>query len=273
MEFAVEAQALMRVSLEGSGRLMLHIENLTAVIAGQTDPPTGSTSRSTAARCTPSWGPTAPARAPWPTSSPAATATSSTGTVTFDGIDLLTLTPEDRAAAGLFLAFQYPIEIPGVGNMYFLRAALNAVRRRARPRRARRVDFLALAKEHMARLDMDPAFLSRSVNDGFSGGEKKRNEVLQMSMLEPRLADPRRDRLRARHRRPARRRRRASRTCGAPDRAMLIITHYPHLLELVQPDYVHVLRDGRIVRTGDRHLVQEIATDGFGPATAPVSVP
>ena len=128
-----------------------------------------------------------------------------TGTATLDGIDLLTLTPEARAAAGLFLAFQYPTEIPGVGNMYFLRAALNAVRRERGLDELAAIDFLALAKEHMARLDIDPAFLSRSVNDGFSGGEKKRNEVLQMSLLEPRLRDPRRDRLRPRHRRPARR--------------------------------------------------------------------
>ena len=111
-----------------------------------------------------------------------------TGDVTYDGADLLVLTPEARAAAGLFLAFQYPVEIPGVGNMYFLRTAVNAVRlARGLPEHGA-VDFLALAKEHMARLDMDPSLLSRSVNAGFSGGEKKRNEILQMSMLEPRLA-------------------------------------------------------------------------------------
>ena len=110
------------------------------------------------------------------------------GTVTFDGVDLVPLAPEARAAAGVFVAFQHPVEIPGVGNMYFLRTAVNSIRsHRGLPELAA-VEFLGLAKEHMARLAMDPAFLSRSVNAGFSGGEKKRNEILQMSMLEPRLA-------------------------------------------------------------------------------------
>src|SRR5207302_4235113 len=110
------------------------------------------------------------------------------GVATLEGIDLLSLTPEARAAAGLFVAFQYPIEIPGVGNMYFLRTAVNAVRRQRGQPEIAATDYLGLAREHMARLEMDPAFLSRSVNEGFSGGEKKRNEVLQMSLLEPRLA-------------------------------------------------------------------------------------
>ena len=162
-----------------------------------------------------------------------------TGTAELDGVDLLDLEPEERAAAGLFLAFQYPTEIPGVGNMYFLRTALNAVRRERGEPEISAVEFLTLAKENMARLEMDPAFLSRSVNEGFSGGEKKRNEILQMSLLEPRLAildeidsgldiDALRivatgvERLRS------------------PDRAMLIITHYPRLLEYVRPDRVHV---------------------------------
>jgi Fe-S cluster assembly ATP-binding protein len=188
-----------------------------------------------------------------------------TGTVTLDGVDLLALSPEARAAAGLFLAFQYPTEIPGVGNMYFLRAALNAVRRERGLDEIAAVDFLSLAKEHMARLDMDPAFLSRSVNEGFSGGEKKRNEVLQMSLLEPRLAifdeiDSGLDidalRIVAT----------GIENLRSPDRSMLIITHYPHLLDIVQPDYVHVLRDGRIERTGDHRLAHEIEIDGFGPA-------
>ena len=153
-----------------------------------------------------------------------------TGTVTFDGADLLPLTPEDRAAAGVFLAFQHPVEIPGVGNMYFLRTAVNSVRSHRGLPELGAVEFLGLAKEHMAHLAMDPAFLSRSVNAGFSGGEKKRNEILQMSMLEPRLAildetdsgldiDALRvvaqgiERLRS------------------PDRSMLIITHHTQLLD------------------------------------------
>jgi Fe-S cluster assembly ATP-binding protein len=184
------------------------------------------------------------------------------GRMTLDGVDLLGLTPEARAAAGLFLAFQYPVEIPGVGNLYFLHAALNATRREQGRDEIGASDFLAVVQEHMARLDMDPDLLSRSVNAGFSGGEKKRNEVLQMSVLEPRLAildetdsgldiDALRvvaagvQRLRG------------------PDRAMLIITHYPRLLEAVVPDRVHVLRAGRIVRSGGPELAFEIEAHGY----------
>jgi Fe-S cluster assembly ATP-binding protein len=193
-----------------------------------------------------------------------------TGDVTYEGKDLLALTPEERAAAGLFLAFQYPIEIPGVGNMYFLRAAVNAVRRRRGIAELDALDFLDLAKQHMKRLDIDPTFLTRSVNAGFSGGEKKRNEVLQMSMLEPKFAildetdsglDI--DALRVvaegvQHLR-------------SPDRAMLIITHYPRLLEYVVPDYVHVLDQGRIVRTGDSTLALELEAHGYATTFDPVS--
>jgi Fe-S cluster assembly ATP-binding protein len=186
-----------------------------------------------------------------------------TGTATFDGTDLLPLTPEDRAALGVFVAFQHPVEIPGVGNMYFLRAAVNSVRaRRGEPELAA-VEFLGLAKEHMARLAMDPEFLSRSVNAGFSGGEKKRNEVLQMSMLEPRLSildetdsgldiDALRvvaqgiERLRS------------------PSRSMLIITHHTPLLDDVRPDRVHVLLSGRIVQSGGIELAHQLEADGYG---------
>jgi Fe-S cluster assembly ATP-binding protein len=189
-----------------------------------------------------------------------------TGEITYEGVNLLALTPEQRAAKGLFLAFQYPVEIPGVGNMYFLRTAVNVVRRERGLPELGASDFLAVAKEHMSRLDMDPAFLSRSVNAGFSGGEKKRNEVLQMSMLEPKLAildetDSGLDidalRIVALGVQSLRR----------PDRAMLIITHYPRLLEYVAPDRVHVLSGGRIVRSGDRTLAHELEADGYGPTT------
>jgi Fe-S cluster assembly ATP-binding protein len=188
---------------------------------------------------------------------------STTGTVTFFGDDLLSLTPEERAAKGLFLAFQHPVEIPGVGNMYFLRTALNAIRLERGQPEIGAIDFLALAKEHMARLDMDPAFLSRSVNEGFSGGEKKRNEILQLSVLEPRFAvlDETDSGLdidalrivgegveRLRH----------------PDRSMLIITHHPRLLEVVRPDRVHVMQGGRIVRSGDHRLAGELEAAGYG---------
>ncbi|MEP6624990.1 MAG: Fe-S cluster assembly ATPase SufC [Acidimicrobiia bacterium] len=190
-----------------------------------------------------------------------------TGEVTFDGQDLLALTPEARAAAGLFLAFQYPVEIPGVGNMYFLRTAMNNVRRaRGLPEHGA-VDFLGLAKEHMARLDMDPALLSRSVNAGFSGGEKKRNEILQMSMLEPRFAilDETDSGLDIDALRVVAQGVQALR---GPDRAMLIITHYPRLLEYVVPDQVHVLSGGRIIRSGGSGLARELEADGYGPTFA-----
>ena len=186
-----------------------------------------------------------------------------TGTATLDGVDLLGMTPEQRAAAGLFLAFQYPVEIPGVGNMYFLRTALNALRRERRQPEIGAIEFLALAKEHMARLEMDSALLNRSVNAGFSGGEKKRNEVLQLSLLEPRLAildetdsglDI--DALRAVAEGVERLRR--------PDRALLVITHYSRLLEQLRPDRVHVLSGGRIVRSGDYELALELDAAGYG---------
>jgi len=188
-----------------------------------------------------------------------------TGTVTFKGEDLLGLTPEARAVAGIFLAFQYPTEIPGVGNMYFLRTAVNAIREaRGEPTVDART-FLAEARARMAKLEMDPDLLSRAVNAGFSGGEKKRNEILQMAMLEPDFAildetdsgldiDALRavadgiERLRT------------------PDRSLLVITHYPRLLEHVRPDVVHVLRDGRIIRSGGAELAHELEQDGYGPA-------
>jgi Fe-S cluster assembly ATP-binding protein len=192
-----------------------------------------------------------------------------TGEVTFEGEDLLALTPEDRAAAGLFLAFQYPIEIPGVGNMYFLRAAVNAVRRRRGIPELDAFDFLDLAKKHMSRLDMDPALLSRSVNAGFSGGEKKRNEVLQMSMLEPKFAilDETDSGLDIDALRVVAE---GVQSLRSPDRAMLIITHYPRLLEYVVPDYVHVLSEGRIIRSGDSTLALELEAHGYEPSNEAV---
>jgi Fe-S cluster assembly ATP-binding protein len=184
------------------------------------------------------------------------------GSVTYDGKDLLGLAPEARAAAGLFLGFQYPIEIPGVGNLYFLRTALNAVRRARGEEELDAMDFLALAKERMRLVELDPAFGSRSVNEGFSGGEKKRNEVFQMAVLEPRLAildeidsglDI--DALRI-----------VSRGVNAlrrPDRAILLVTHYKRLLEHVPVDHVHVMAGGRIVRSGGPELADELERTGY----------
>ena len=240
---------------------MLHIENLTATIAGQTVL-RGLDLDIAAGEVHAIMGPNGAGKSTLANVLAGREGYLVTGTVTFDGRDLLAMTPEQRAARGLFLGFQHPVEIPGVGNMYFLRTALNAIRRERGEPEVGAIDFLALAKGHMAALDMDPAFLSRSVNEGFSGGEKKRNEVLQLSLLEPRLAildetdsglDI--DALRAVGEGMERLRH--------PDRAMLIITHHPRLLEFVVPDRVHVLQAGRIVRSGDHALAGELEAAGY----------
>ncbi|GAA5092124.1 MAG: Fe-S cluster assembly ATPase SufC [Alcaligenaceae bacterium] len=185
------------------------------------------------------------------------------GSVEWLGQDLLDMSIEDRARSGLFLAFQYPIEIPGVSNAYFLRTAVNAVRREQGQPELDAIDFLKLVKEEMKVVGMREEFLHRSVNEGFSGGEKKRNEVLQMSMLQPKLAildetdsgldiDALRvvsegvNRLRS------------------PERSMVVITHYQRLLDYIVPDVVHVLSGGRIVRTGDASLAKELEERGYG---------
>jgi Fe-S cluster assembly ATP-binding protein len=184
------------------------------------------------------------------------------GSVSYLGRDLLQLAPEERAASGVFLAFQYPVEIPGVTNSYFMKAATNAVRRERGLSELDAIDFLTLVKEKMKLLEMDEKFLSRSVNEGFSGGEKKRNEILQMALLDPTLAvldetdsglDI--DALRI----VAEGVNRLSR----PDRAVLAITHYPRLLEYLEPDRVHVLMAGRIARSGGRELALELEKRGY----------
>lgn len=185
------------------------------------------------------------------------------GTIQWDGRDLAQMSIEDRAREGLFMAFQYPIEIPGVSNAYFLRAAVNAVRRHRGEPEMDAMDFLTLVKAEMKTVGMKEEFLYRSVNEGFSGGEKKRNEVLQMSLLQPRLAvldetdsgldiDALRvvaegvNRLRS------------------PDRALIVITHYQRLLEYIVPDYVHVLSGGRIEHSGGSELALELEERGYG---------
>jgi Fe-S cluster assembly ATP-binding protein len=187
------------------------------------------------------------------------------GQVSFEGEDLLALPPDERARRGLFLAFQYPVEIPGVGNLYFLKAALNAIRRQRGLEEIDAVDFLALAKERMQLVDLDPALLQRPVNQGFSGGEKKRNEVFQMAVLEPKLAildetDSGLDidalQIVAR----------GINALRAPERAMLLITHYQRLLDHVVPDRVHVLVDGRIVESGDPSLARRLEQRGYREA-------
>lgn len=184
------------------------------------------------------------------------------GTVAYNGDDLLAMAPEERAQAGVFLAFQYPVEIPGVNNTYFLKAALNAVRRTRGESELDAMDFLALVKERIKLVKLDESLLSRSINEGFSGGEKKRNEIFQMAVLEPKLAildetdsgldiDALRivaDGINA---------------MRAPDRAMVLVTHYQRLLEYVTPDRVHVLSKGRIVRSGGPELARELETRGY----------
>jgi Fe-S cluster assembly ATP-binding protein len=196
------------------------------------------------------------------------------GEVLFDGKDLLALKPEERSTAGVFLAFQYPVEIPGVGNLHFLRTALNAQRRLKGLEELDAMDFLALAKERMKLVQMDQSFLNRSVNEGFSGGEKKRNEVFQMAVLQPRLAildetDSGLDidalRIVAG----------GVNALRSKERGMLVITHYQRLLDYIVPDHVHVMAGGRIVMSGGKELALELERKGYawveklGPAAQP----
>jgi Fe-S cluster assembly ATP-binding protein len=185
------------------------------------------------------------------------------GSVVYDGEDLLAMEPEERAAAGVFLAFQYPVEIPGVANMYFLRTALNALRRARGQDEIDAAGFLKLVRERAKLVGVKPELLKRSVNYGFSGGEKKRNEILQMAVLEPRLAilDETDSGLDID----------ALRTVAdginslrRPERAIVVITHYQRLLNYIVPDRVHVLLDGRIVRSGGRELALDLEESGYG---------
>jgi Fe-S cluster assembly ATP-binding protein len=184
------------------------------------------------------------------------------GEVLYEGKNLLELSPEDRATAGIFLAFQYPVEIPGVGNLYFLRTALNAVRRRRGLDELDAMDFLALAKEKMKLVEMDPSFTGRAVNEGFSGGEKKRNEILQLATLEPKLAilDETDSGLDIDALRVVAKGVNAMRS---KERAMLVITHYQRLLNYIVPDRVHVIANGRIVSSGGKELALELEKHGY----------
>jgi Fe-S cluster assembly ATP-binding protein len=185
------------------------------------------------------------------------------GQVLFEGKDLTAMPPEERARAGVFLAFQYPVEIPGVSNMYFLKQAVNAVRQHRGIEELDAMEFLSLAREKMKLVEMSDKLMQRSLNEGFSGGEKKRNEILQMALLEPKLAvldetdsglDI--DALRV--------------IAGGvnalrgPDRSMLLITHYQRLLDYIVPDRVHVLSGGRIVKSGGKELALELEEKGYG---------
>jgi Fe-S cluster assembly ATP-binding protein len=185
------------------------------------------------------------------------------GSVRFQGEDLLALEPEERARRGLFLAFQYPVEIPGVTNGYFMRTALNALRQSRGLEPIDAFDFLQTAKATMKSLEMDPTFLDRAVNEGFSGGEKKRNEILQMRLLEPTLAvlDETDSGLDIDALRVVASGVNALRD---PTRGFLVITHYQRLLEHLVPDFTHVLFEGRIARSGDRSLALELEQKGYG---------
>ncbi len=185
------------------------------------------------------------------------------GEVLFDGKDLLAMKPEEAACEGLFLAFQYPIEVPGVSNPYFLRAALNAQRKYRGQDQLDAIDFLPLLKEKMCLLEMDERFQGRSVNEGFSGGEKKRNEIVQMAVLEPKLAilDETDSGLDIDALKIVSKGVNAMRS---PDRAMVLVTHYQRLLDYIVPDFVHVLSDGRIVKSGGPELALELERDGYG---------
>src|SRR5664280_2876054 len=195
------------------------------------------------------------------------------GSVTYQGKDLLEMPPEIRAREGVFLAFQYPVEIPGVSNIYFLRTAVNTVRKHRGQPELDAIDFLALLDEKAKLVEMEESLLNRSVNEGFSGGEKKRNEVLQMAVLDPKLAilDETDSGLDIDALRVA-----ASGVNALRDgaRGMLVITHYQRLLDYIIPDFVHVLSDGKIVKSGDKNLAKELEAKGYSwiekesPATA-----
>ena len=184
------------------------------------------------------------------------------GSVIYKGKDLLDLTPEDRACQGLFLSFQYPVAIPGVNNMYFLKAAVNAIRKSHGKKEVDAVDFLAIIREKLKKVSLDESFIHRPVNDGFSGGEKKRNEILQMITLEPRLAildetDSGLDidalQIVAK----------GINEYRSKDRSFILITHYQRILNYMEPDFVHVLMNGQLVKSGDQDLAKEIEEKGY----------
>ena len=184
------------------------------------------------------------------------------GSVTFEGQDLLDLDPEERAIAGLFLAFQYPVEIRGITNAYFLRSAINAVRTARGEEEYDTLDFLEVLEQKLEAIGWDDEFLNRPVNEGFSGGEKKRNEILQMAVLEPKLAvldetDSGLDIDAVRTVSDAVNRLRS------PDRSMIVVTHYQRILNYLTPDYVHVLHDGRIAKSGGKELAVELEEKGY----------
>ena len=193
------------------------------------------------------------------------------GEVLYEGKNILDMEPEERAREGVFLAFQYPVEIPGVANAYFLRTALNAIRKHKGQEEMDAMDFLSLIKEKTKLLQMDESFLNRGVNEGFSGGEKKRNDILQMALLEPKLClldetDSGLDidslKIVAG----------GVNSLRSPERSFVLVTHYQRLLDYIQPDFVHVLSDGRIVKSGDKSLAHKLEEQGYGWITQGASL-
>jgi Fe-S cluster assembly ATP-binding protein len=185
------------------------------------------------------------------------------GEVTYEGRNLLAMSPEERAREGIFMAFQYPVEIPGVSNTYFLKAAVNAIRKQRGLPEYDAMDFLALVREKMKLLEMDESLLSRSVNEGFSGGEKKRNEIFQMAVLEPRLAilDETDSGLDIDALRVVAN---GVNSLRSNDRGIIVVTHYQRLLNYIIPDFVHVLYNGRMVKSGGKDLALELEEKGYG---------
>jgi Fe-S cluster assembly ATP-binding protein len=185
------------------------------------------------------------------------------GTVLFDGRNVLELAPEERAREGVFLAFQYPVEIPGVNNSYFLKAALNAIRTHRGLEELDAIEFMGLIRERAKLLELDPSLLSRPVNEGFSGGEKKRNEIFQMAVLEPKLAilDETDSGLDIDALKTVAHGVNALRSA---ERTIVVVTHYQRLLDYIVPDRVHVLSDGRIVKSGGKELALELEAKGYG---------
>jgi Fe-S cluster assembly ATP-binding protein len=192
------------------------------------------------------------------------------GSIIYKGLDLLEMAPEIRAAEGIFLGFQYPVAIPGVSNIYFLKAALNAIRKHRGQDPLDAIDFMKLSKEKAAIVELPDELTRRAVNDGFSGGEKKRNEIYQMALLEPALAvlDETDSGLDIDALQVVAKGVNALR---GPERAMLVITHYQRLLDYIVPDVVHVLIDGRIVRTGDKNLAKQLEKDGYSEVRNAIS--
>ena len=185
------------------------------------------------------------------------------GTVTYKGENLLEMSPEERAHQGIFMAFQYPVELPGVNNTYFMQASLNAIRKSRGEPELNSLNFIKLVRTKLKALEMDESLLKRSVNTGFSGGEMKRNEILQMTLLEPTLSilDETDSGLDIDALRMVSM---GVNSLRSPERSMLVITHYQRLLDYIQPDYVHVLSGGRIIRSGDKSLALELEEKGYG---------